>query len=113
MTTNYDDVRKNLLDMLEELDERLTTITQHVRHADSEIEKDSEERVTQNENNDVDDYLGNSARREMKAIKDAIARIDRGDYHICQTCGEEIHPERLKIIPFSDVCIRCAQQAEK
>lgn len=113
MTTNYNDVKNNLLTMLEELDERLTTITQHVRHVDSEIEKDSEEQVTQNENNEVEDYLGNSARREIKAIKEALARIDRGDYHICQTCGEEINSERLKVIPYSDICIKCAQQAEK
>ena len=110
MTTNYNDVRNNLLAMLEELDDRLTTITHHVRHADNDIEKDSEE---QNEGNDVEDYLGNSARREIKAIKEALARIDRGDYHICQTCGEEINPERLKVIPYSNVCIKCAQQVEQ
>jgi RNA polymerase-binding protein DksA len=113
MTTNHNDVRNNLLAMLEELDERLTTITQHVRHADNDIEKDSEEQVTQNEDNEVEDYLGNSARREIKAIKEALVRIDRGDYHICQTCGEEINPERLKVIPYSNVCIKCAQQVEK
>ena len=113
MTTNYNDVRNNLLAMLGELDERLTSITQHVRHADNDIEKDSEEQVTQNEGNEVDDYLGNSARREIKAIKEALARIDRGDYHLCQTCGEEINPERLKVIPYSNVCIKCAQQVEK
>ena len=113
MTTNYNDVRHNLLAMLEELDERLTTITQHVRHTDNDIEKDSEEQVTQNENNEVEDYLGNSARREIKAIKEAIARIDRGDYHLCQTCGDEIHPDRLKVIPYCDICIQCAQPSEK
>lgn len=113
MDKNYDDVRQNLISMLEELDERLTTITQDVRHADENLEKDSEEQATQNENNEVQDYLGNSARVEIAAIKQAIARIDNGDYDICQTCGEVINPERLKVVPYVAQCIKCASLAEK
>jgi RNA polymerase-binding transcription factor DksA len=93
---------------LEELDERLTTITNDVRHSDGEVEKDFEEMATQNENNEVQDFLGNSARVEIAAIKHAISRIDAGDYHLCQTCGEEINAERLKAVPFSVQCIKCA-----
>ncbi len=113
MSGNYDDVRHNLISMLEELDERLTMITQDVRHADEAGEKDFEEQATQNENNEVQDCLGNSARVEIEAIKHAIERIDRGDYAICQTCGEAINPERLKILPYLAQCIKCASLAEK
>jgi DnaK suppressor protein len=113
MNTNYDDVRQNLISMLEELDERLTTITNDVRHTDEAIEKDWEEMATQNENNEVQDFLGNSARLEIEAIKQAIARIDSGRYAECQTCGEPINPERLKAVPFSVQCIKCASLAEK
>lgn len=113
MSTNYDDVRHNLISMLEELDERLTTITNDVRHADESVEKDFEEMATQNENNEVQDFLGNSARVEIAAIKQAIARIDAGEYEHCQTCGETINPERLKAVPFSVQCIKCASLAEK
>lgn len=113
MSTNYDDVRHNLISMLEELDERLTIITNDVRHADEAVEKDFEEMATQNENNEVQDFLGNSARVEIAAIKQAIARIDAGEYEHCHTCGETINPERLKAVPFSVQCIKCASLAEK
>lgn len=113
MSTNYDEVRKNLISMLEELDERLTIITNDVRHVDEEIEKDWEEQATQNENNEVQDFLGNSARVEIAAIKQAISRIDSGDYDVCETCGEGINPERLKAVPYSVQCIKCASLAEK
>jgi RNA polymerase-binding transcription factor DksA len=108
---NYDEVRQNLISMLEELDDRLTTITNDVRHTDEAVEKDFEEMATQNENNEVQDFLGNSARVEIAAIKKAILRLDAGDYHLCQTCGEEINPERLKAVPFSVQCIKCASIA--
>lgn len=113
MNTNYDAVRQNLISMLEELDDRLTTITNDVRHTDDEVEKDWEEQATQNENNEVQDFLGNSARVEIAAIKQAIARIDAGDYDICKTCGEAINPERLKAVPYSVQCVKCASLAEK
>lgn len=113
MTTNYDDVRHNLISMLEELDERLTKITSDVRHSDDVIEKDFEEMATQNENNEVQDFLGNSARVEIAAIKHAITRLDSGDYEMCQTCGEAINSERLKAVPFSVQCIKCASLIEK
>jgi RNA polymerase-binding transcription factor DksA len=113
MNANYDEVRHNLISMLEELDERLTTITNDVRHTDEEIEKDWEEMATQNENNEVQDFLGNSARIEVAAIKHAIARIDSGDYSDCETCGEPINPARLKAVPFSVQCVKCASLAEK
>lgn len=39
MSANYDDERHNLILMLEELDHRLTTITNDVRHTDETMEK--------------------------------------------------------------------------
>jgi RNA polymerase-binding transcription factor DksA len=113
MNTNYDDVRHNLISMLEELDARLTTITNDVRHTDEPVEKDWEEMATQNENNEVQDFLGNSARVEIAAIRQAIARIDSGDYSLCKTCGEVINPERLNAVPYLVECIKCASLAEK
>ena len=113
MSVNYDDVRHNLISMLEELDERLTMITNDVRHTDEAIEKDFEEMATQNENNEVQDFLGNSARVEISAIKHAIERIDSGNYDTCQNCGEKINPERLKAVPYSVLCIKCANLYEK
>jgi RNA polymerase-binding transcription factor DksA len=110
MSNNYDNVRQDLILMLEELDERLTTITREVRHTDEEIEKDFEEQAIQNEANEVQDFLGNSARVEIDAIKKAIERIDDGKYGICQACGEKINAERLKLIPFSALCISCASK---
>ena len=59
------------------------------------------------------DYLGNSARTEIEMIKQAIARIDKGQYGTCQICGEPIGKERLEALPFSSMCIKCASEAER
>lgn len=108
----YEDVRIKLIAMLEELDLRLARITNNVRHTDVPLEKDFAEMATQNENNEVMDYLGNSARTEIEMIKQAIAGIDNNQYGICQVCDEPISKERLDALPYSNMCIKCASKAE-
>ncbi|MSP28338.1 MAG: TraR/DksA family transcriptional regulator [Methylococcales bacterium] len=107
---DFEDLKSVLCEMLEELDERLAKITDDVRHTDEPVEKDFAEQATQNENNEVEDYLGNSARTEIGMIK-ALSKIESGDYGTCQVCGEPINAERLKTIPYSTMCFKCASVA--
>ena len=109
----YEEVKQTLCAMLEELNLRLARITNNVRHSDVPLEKDFAEQATQNENDEVMDYLGNSARTEIELIKQAIARIDNGQYGICQVCDEPISKERLEALPYSGLCIKCASKAER
>jgi DnaK suppressor protein len=110
---DYEEVRTRLIAMLEELNLRLARITDNVRHSDVPLEKDFAEQATQNENDEVMDYLGNAARTEIEMIKQAIARIDNGQYGICQVCDEPISKERLEAVPYSNMCIKCASKAER
>ena len=109
----YEEIRSKLIEMLEDLNLRLTRITNNVRHSDVPLEKDFAEQATQNENNEVMDYLGNSARTEIDMIKQAITRLDNGQYGICQVCDEPISKKRLQALPYSTMCIKCASKAER
>ncbi len=107
----YDKVRDVLNTLLEELNNRLDNITHDVRHDQNPLEHDFAEQATQNENNEVIDQLGNSARAEIEQIKLAISNIDNGCYGICKQCAEPISKERLAAVPFTSQCIKCASQA--
>ena len=107
----YDKVRDVLNTLLEELNSRLDSITHDVRHDQNPLEHDFAEQATQNENNEVIDQLGNSARAEIEQIKLAISNIDSGRYGICEQCAEPISKERLAAVPFTSQCIKCASQA--
>lgn len=108
----YEDVRSRLTTMLEELNFRLDRIKNNVRHSEQPLEKDFAEQAIQNQNDEVMDYLGNSARTEIALIKQAISRIDGGKYGVCQVCGEPISKERLQALPYSSMCIKCASKVE-
>lgn len=107
---DYDDVRDQLLNMLEELDDRLGKITDDVKHIDQALDRDFSEQATQTENDEVLDAIGNVTRDEVEKIKQAIIRIDAGTYGICQRCGEPIKAARLAALPYAALCIRCAEQ---
>jgi DnaK suppressor protein len=50
----------------------------------------------------------------LRAIEEAIHRIDQGTYGICMDCENEIAPARLEAVPWTRVCIDCkAKQQEK
>lgn len=46
----------------------------------------------------------------IEALKAALSRVENGTYGICQNCGNQIHPERLEILPTTTLCTPCAQK---
>lgn len=50
---------------------------------------------------------------ELRAVQAAIARVRRGDYGTCQSCGQEISPKRLEALPYATLCIDCQTRAER
>ncbi len=109
----YEEVRDQLLNMLEELDDRLGKITADVRHIDKPLGQDFSEQATETENDEVLDALGNAARNEVEKIKQALSRIDAGTYGICLSCGEPIKKERLAVLPYANLCVRCAEHKQR
>ena len=53
--------------------------------------------------------LNNNQQKLLDDINDAIEKIEKGTYGICETCSSEIDYERLKAIPYARECINCAK----
>jgi RNA polymerase-binding transcription factor DksA len=41
--------------------------------------------------------------------RQALNRIDRGTFGLCETCGQPIASARLEAIPFTRFCVKCAE----
>jgi DnaK suppressor protein len=46
----------------------------------------------------------------LRAVEEAINRIDQGSYGICADCEEEIAPARLEAVPWTRVCKECKEK---
>lgn len=51
-------------------------------------------------------------RDQLEQIKQALQRLDDGTYGLCSECGELIPLERLDILPYAALCVRCQSQQE-
>jgi DnaK suppressor protein len=61
---------------------------------------------------DIMASLDEQEEKEVEAINQALARMETGDYPVCQSCGKRIPARRLEAIPWTTYCARCAKQQE-
>ena len=45
-------------------------------------------------------------------IKDALCRLEFGAWGVCEGCGEQIPPKRLKALPWAALCVDCQSESE-
>lgn len=50
-----------------------------------------------------------ATKNRLRQVQEAIVRFDTGTYGICVECGEEIDIARLEAIPYTPLCLRCAE----
>jgi DnaK suppressor protein len=46
----------------------------------------------------------------LRAIDDALQRVESGTFGICVECEEEIPAARLKAVPWTKVCVACKEK---
>ncbi|TYO96657.1 TraR/DksA family transcriptional regulator [Geothermobacter ehrlichii] len=52
-------------------------------------------------------------RKLANKIREALERIDSGEFGLCESCGEEIGEGRLKARPVATLCIECKTEQER
>ncbi len=52
-------------------------------------------------------------REKIASLKEAIERLEQGEYGICESCGNPIEPERLELFPETTLCAACARAQSK
>ena len=48
--------------------------------------------------------------KELRDVKKALERIDKGEHGVCHNCGQEIPKARLEARPTALTCIKCKQE---
>jgi DnaK suppressor protein len=47
---------------------------------------------------------------KLRQIEAALQRLRSGTYGICEECGRRISDKRLHAIPWTEVCVTCAER---
>jgi len=102
--------KSQLMTLKDELSQRVEALESDIHHKDEAVEKDFAEQATQAENDDVLNALDDEAKTILIQINNALLRIDNNTYGTCVECGAEINENRLKVVPYSGLCINCAEK---
>lgn len=46
----------------------------------------------------------------LRKATNALERLKRGEYGICESCGIAIPVARLEVLPYTTLCVDCAQR---
>ena len=94
----------------DDLETRLARYTAHQRREDGALDKDFEEQANQTQNDEVVDSLELEARAELAQVAHALERLKEGLGDACESCGGEIDPRRLQVLPYTTLCVNCAEK---
>jgi RNA polymerase-binding transcription factor DksA len=91
----------------DELLVRSQRATRDLTHCAEPLVQDFADQATQTQNDATLEAIAAAAADEVLQIDHALERIERGDYGVCEVCGEDISPERLRAVPYAVRCARC------
>jgi len=83
--------------------------------SEKEVMAEIGDRATEEIDDNFQARLKGREHKLIAKIDDTLARMSRGEYGLCESCGEEIAYARLLARPVTTMCIDCktAQEAEE
>ncbi len=108
----YDDIRTELVTRRRQV---MARYHDTLRRADEELatpESEDVERATEQWDARVLSELSHVDLRELVRLTEAIQRIDDGIYGACMDCGDAISNARLRVVPTTRTCVKCARAHE-
>jgi len=66
--------------------------------------------ATETYERELDEGLEEDAREQLHQVEKALARIESGEYGLCEVCGKEIPVDRLEAVPWTTLCIDDARR---
>lgn len=107
---NVQEIRKRLQ---QEREETLTNIARLREGMTYDLETSPEEGDPDIWEREKIASLIRSLENKLAEINRALRMTERGDYGLCERCGQAIDPARLKVMPTATLCLKCKQELER
>lgn len=75
--------------------------------------RDTYDLASDERDREINFILNDREREKLHAIDEALQRIKEKTYGICESCEGEIQLGRLKVLPFTRLCVKCQEENEK
>jgi len=106
-------MKPELTNIQNKLEERKDILLQRISCVKHDISQehsaDWSEQAQERQNDEVLEAIGNESQHELTQINITLERITSGNYMSCTECGEGISIQRLEAVPYTHLCINCAE----
>jgi len=75
--------------------------------------RDTYDLASDERDREINFILNDREREKLHAIDEALQRIKDRTYGICESCEGEIKLGRLKVLPFTRLCVKCQEENER
>lgn len=82
------------------------------REAPAEVPSDVYDRATIDGSKEISAMLQHEDSQHWLAINTALAKIESGEYGLCDICGQPINEARLEAVPTAAYCLKCQKSHE-
>ena len=104
-----DTLQETKKQLLKEMQGRVKEETEGVKDEG----RDTYDLASDERDREINFILNDREREKLLAIDEALQRIKEKTYGICESCEGEIQLGRLKVLPFTRLCVKCQEETEK
>jgi len=105
--------KKRLLEKKEEIIAKLSEFYSESKEIESGIAQDIADKAESSYTKEFLLSLSDAERKRLFLIDEALKRIEKSEYGICQMCQKNISKKRLDAVPWAPHCIECQEKAEE
>jgi RNA polymerase-binding protein DksA len=105
--------RDRLSQELEAIEEHLPEVEQVSMDASGGYDEDLADVASDTFEREKGFAIENSVQDLLTQVEEALGRLEEGTYGICEVCGQPIHPDRLRALPYARLCINCKAREEQ
>ena len=97
----------------EEIGAKLSEAYSESREVETGIAQDIADKAESSYTKEFLLSLSDAERKQLFLIDEALKRIEKDEYGICQMCQKNISKKRLNAVPWPPHCIECQEKAEE
>jgi DnaK suppressor protein len=105
--------RQMLRQKKESIVRKLSELTNESKEMETNVAQDVVDKAETSYTKEFLLSLSDADREQLLLIDEALKRLDRNEFGICQLCHKEIGRKRLEAIPWTPYCIDCQEKAEE
>lgn len=105
--------KKILLEKKEKIKNKLSEFYSESKELETVVAQDVADKAESSYTKEFLLSLSNKDRNQLLMVDEALKRIEKNTFGLCQRCNKKINEKRLNVIPWTPYCINCQEKEEE